>query len=128
MQAGEQQGARVTVVVDREFGERLLSVHPEAPLWVIRSATNTPLVQQVWAEAKSSRTGCRVTEFVAEEPAPEDALVRVLGMVEEHHPDWSELTVVGAAASATLEKTLARYGFSRVEPNERGFTAFQDGD
>lgn len=50
----------------------------------------------------------------------EDAAVGVLGIIAEHHPQWTEVEVVGVELSPLLMMTLQGAGWA-AETHSRGF-------
>jgi hypothetical protein len=44
---GRRRLPSVLVIVDREFGERLLHVEPGRPVWIVMSPTNDPAIQLI---------------------------------------------------------------------------------
>lgn len=50
-----------------------------------------------------------------------NALLNVLDTVDQHHPGWLQLHVIGCKADRELLATLAGYGNGSVEETPNGF-------
>jgi hypothetical protein len=119
----------VTVVVDPEFGIRLLELMSEESIWIVDSPANTPIVQTIWKE-KESETTAELTSFKVDKNGnPEDWLISELTTIDLHHgeyshdPAWSVLNAIGISWSDRIARELAEFGFSRHAETPLGFIA-----
>ena len=121
---------RVFVVLDREYGERLLGPAGKGPVWVVDTALNRAEAQKLWAAHPSRSYLDAVTTFkTGDNCSPEETLINELDTIDEHHgiysadPPYTVLEVIGTAATERIRAELARFGFNRFEPSPDGFRA-----
>jgi len=112
----------VGVVVDPEFGSRVVTLAREMYLWVRGSPANLAAVDAVRA------SGTEITSFVASsEDSPEEAVLGILADVDLHHgpysqaSPWAEVFVFGASSTPEIRSLLAEIGFGEPEPTTEGF-------
>jgi hypothetical protein len=123
---------KVGLVVDREFGDRMVDLARSFHLWVVESPTNSGVVRRIWnAEARShddDALGSGVTSFEASESeSPEEMSVRISGDLDEHHgefahdPPWSEIEVYGATLTESVKQAFRAIGATVFERTRDGF-------
>lgn len=101
---------RVFVIFDPEFGPELRDVPMSAPIWIVESFTNNPIIAECWQEKLGNITSFRP-----------QSLGQLIYTVDQHHPGWRELNIIGS----TMENdssALDDYGTGSFEPTARGFT------
>jgi len=114
----------VAVVVDRNFGDRAITLAERIPVWVVTSETNRPVVEALWARHKANPSDCSVTIFNRNaKHSSEDILLTELGTIDLHHPSWSVMEVYGVARTPLLTKTLQEFGVTDYEDWADGFVA-----
>jgi hypothetical protein len=120
----------VGIVVDPSFGERLHSVIARMPTWVVDTPANRAAAEAHWkTQAGETHTIGLTTFRVDPGQGPEEWCAEVLGLVIEHHGEYSHdppvsvLEVIGARPVEQLVNALADYGFAQVSPTPEGFTA-----
>jgi len=109
-------GERVCIIFSPEFGFRLDALDKTAPIWIIQSPTNNPII----AELRKSKS-VNISSFV---PQAFDELIET---VDEHHPRWGQLELYGlsvqdaAAAIQGFNGTLSAMsdGFYSRKNNSR---------
>jgi hypothetical protein len=119
---------RVTVILDREFGERLrLS---GSPIWIELSPTNEPIVRELWKEQPEPNHLLGVTGLPFQpEVCAEDRLLSELDTIDLHHGPYStpepytELVVIGCTMRPDIRAALANVGFDCFEEDQHGFRA-----
>jgi hypothetical protein len=121
----------VALVLDPEFGERLVDLSRRIHVWVVDTTTNRRVAARVWREAAgvhSFESG--ITTFKERAGASAAEIVRgQLPAIDLHHgaqshsPPWSVLEVYGAPPSAALRAILREYGFTDVRATPHGFVA-----
>lgn len=130
---------RVGIVVDPQFGERVLPLARQFHLWVAASDANTPAIRAAWAQEVASDVsddalGDGVTSFetLAAE-SPEEACLGILETVDAHHcdsshaPPWSEIEVFGSSLSPRLREAFEEFGAEEFLPTPSGFIARRPG-
>jgi hypothetical protein len=93
---------KVMLIFDEAYGGRAERVLGNA-FWLIDSPANRPVAEQAW---KAASTDPNSALFKGHPPA---TVQDVLGKVQDidlHHPEWSEIVVVGAEPTAELTSEL----------------------
>jgi hypothetical protein len=109
----------VRVIVDSAFGERLAALSQDSPIWIVQSAVNTPVVQRLWQEKVGE-----ITSFVeSNEGDAESDLIEILGTVDLHHPDYTNIEVIGCLPSEPICTELEALGLQIISSNHEGFLA-----
>jgi hypothetical protein len=121
---------RVSVVVDREYGERLSELARTGPVWIVDTPNNRAAAQKIWAVDNSRSHLDGVTTFkTGNDCSCEDTLINELDTIDLHHgtysanPPYTVLDVVGAVMSERLKTELAKFGFDEFEATAEGFCA-----
>jgi hypothetical protein len=106
----------VGIVVDPTFGERIHTLAPKMPLWIVDTPINRAAAESHWRQQPEDS----VTTFKVNPGAsPEDWCAGVLGTVIEHHGDYSHdppvssLEIIGAQPVGSLVATFAGMAFLR---------------
>jgi len=100
---------RVRIILDPTFGAQLEQLHDSAPIWIVQSAANDPVIAKLWKSKAGNITSFRPQEFG-----------QLIDTVDQHHPGWSELHVFGLNAHDGA-RALAEYGNGMITPSEQGF-------
>jgi hypothetical protein len=123
---------KVSVVVDREFGEQLARLTPGEPVWIVDTPVNKPVAQRLWTEQPQSSSLTGITTFDASHStSPEDIVASMLGAIDLHHgvysagPPFTVIEIFGARLTDKLKAELFEYGFSEFEPSSTGFRAIR---
>ena len=120
---------RVRVIVDPGYGERLTSLPPGEPVWIVESPINTPVAQRLWSERPNETAVTGITTFVSHPGTPEDNFLAVLDEVDEHHgvfsadPPYTLLDVIGCPASDSIIEALTKLSFRVTENVAHSFHA-----
>lgn len=118
----------VAIVVDPAYGGQLADVAARVPVWV----ADTPENRAAATRLRADTTGAihEVTTFrVSPDDGPARWCAEVLPAVMDHHagagphPRAGVLEIIGTPLDAPLTEALASYGFTRLEPTERGARA-----
>ena len=120
----------VAIVLDPEYAAGLHVLARRAPLWVIDSALNRPVIEQLWTTRRRERTDWEITVF-REVPglSPEAHLAGVLKSVEDQlhldpdQPRHSAVEVIGLGVSADVPDVLRERGFGPARATADGFRA-----
>jgi|SRR5271169_1302595 len=121
---------RVFVVVDRDYGQRLCELAQTGPVWIVDTAVNRTVAQEIWAADPSrSHLECVTTFKVPDGSSSEDILINELDTIDLHHgthsanPPYTVLDVIGAAMTAKVRAELAQFGFDEFQETPQGFRA-----
>ena len=121
---------RVIVVLDRDYGRRLIELAQTGPVWIVDTAANRTAAQQVWAADPNRSHLEGVTTFKFEESSSsEDILINELDTIDLHHGTYSAnlpytvLEVIGTPISPRLKAALSQFGFDEFQETARGFLA-----
>ena len=121
---------RVFVVVDREYGERLLELVQMGPVWIVDTPANRTVAQQIWAATpeRSHLDGVTTFKFV-ETSSSEDIVINALDTIDLHHgtysanPPYTVLEVIGSEITAKLKAEFSQFGFNEFQEIAQGFRA-----
>jgi hypothetical protein len=123
---------RVAVVLDRYFGDRLLALTQDGPVWIIDSPDNQTAAQGCWNRNPVASHLEGITLFKSfDSTSPEDALIANLDTIDLHHGEYSApvpysvLQIIGTPKTARIEASLLEYGFDHLEDTPDGFRAIR---
>jgi hypothetical protein len=110
---------RVAIVVDRQFGDRLLPIAERLHVWICHSSVNRAAAEAVWKTHAGHLHDLNfgVTIFnCSQNESAEDMVLRNLGTIDEHHgehshdPPWSIIEVVGCQVTELIRNAFATFG------------------
>lgn len=114
----------LAVVVDRDFGNRLLELAQRLHVWICTSEKNRQAFESVCEQAGTYSTDEGATIFnAAEGESPGGLVMNMLPIIEEHHPSWSVLEIYGTACTPALREVLREYGFTELQEGMNRFIA-----
>jgi hypothetical protein len=116
------RATKVTLVLDPTLGGSIASL--DLPLWVCDSPINRPVVERLRSER--AHGGTALTVFTPTGSSPEQVCADIVATVDEHHPGWTELAVVGASASPDVRASLASFEPGRFVETGVGFSFVRD--
>lgn len=130
---------RILVVLDPDYGARLLDLPEGQPAWVLESPVNMPVIEERYLAARDDDylTGIStmLSSFNVGETREEQFLDHWLGTIDQHHNadstdlPYTVLDVVGVPLSQRIRKVLmSEFGFETCEPTETGFVATRSED
>jgi hypothetical protein len=118
----------VSIVVSRNFGQRLRDLSQRMHVWVCDTPPNRRVAESCWQLPVEDPLEQGVTTFkVADSDTPEAMLLEVLDTVDLHHgtyshdPPWDSLLIIGCAPTPAVRKALAELGVDRLVEVEDGF-------
>lgn len=120
---------RVSVVLDCGFGERLITLAQNGPVWIIDNPDNQAAAETCWNLNPIARYLNGVTVFKGFDTSPEDTLIGNLGTIDLHHGEYSAptpysvLEVIGVLRTPRIEVELAEYGLDLLADTPDGFRA-----
>lgn len=124
----------IAIVVDEEFGSRLLSLATRTRVWAVDSVPNRRFADRLSEKARALGEATGVTLVRAAEGA--DGVQTCLDMlyrVEAKHgvytsnPPYGEIELIGVSEhdAGSVRQELERLGFSVFEPTSNGLRAFR---
>ena len=119
----------VAIVVDPEFGERLLSLAEETPVWIADTPANRSVAEALWSSTGAGVARNVTTFKVDPGKTGEDWCLNILSQVDLHHGHYSQssaysaLDVIGAHLTPELRDALAEYGLTSCAERSGGFRA-----
>lgn len=119
----------VEIVVDPEFGERLLSIDSGATVWIADTPVNRPVAESVWSSIAGAGSPSITTFKVDRNKTPEQWCRGILPSIDLHHgqysqtPAYSIVDVIGAGLTPELREAFAEYGFASFAERSDGFRA-----
>jgi len=108
---------KVTLVLDASCGESLAAL--DQPLWVCDSPVNRPVAERLWSKPKLDLMAVTVFKMVSE--SQDEIGADVIPAIDQHHPEWTEIAVVGAHLTASLRATFDPYGPGQFVESQAGF-------
>lgn len=123
--SGRETATPVAIVVDPDYGDRIIHLESEMPVWAVKSPVNSA----AW-DPKTSRHSNSALFSVGNTAARAENLTGVLVDIDEHfgpdsnpqHP-YLGIYVVGVALSPALEQRLQSAGFRNFRQARDGFEA-----
>ncbi len=118
---------RVGLVVDREFGNRVLALAAHMHVWVVDSPTNRVVADAIWSTDSGGAENCLnkgVTLF--ETPigqAPEVIVSDIFDTILDHHSEWAdnspmtELEIYGLPDTEANDAALNTLGLDVIDRN-----------
>ena len=102
----------VILVVARSYGEQLQNLPLGVPAWVVKSPSNEPFIKKLWNESPNADRFTGITSFNdTAETTPDELAASMLDIIEEHHPQWNTLQIIGTQMTKSLDETLNELGF-----------------
>jgi hypothetical protein len=125
---------KVAMVLDREFGNKLVALSRKIHAWVCDSPTNLKVVNKIRKDIKEFSMESGVTNFkVSKDDSAEDMFMNLIDAVDLHHgkfshsPPWSILEVYGLRLSPVVEAKLHEFGPGKFEKMTNGFIFYREG-
>lgn len=124
--------SQLALVVDYQFGERLLPLARSMPVYVVTSPQNSAAVDAAWNELSSREgflTAFGATGFQANQADLDEVIAEQLEFIESVHGyeggerPYTRLHIYGVRGSDALDAVLAEYGFLHLEPTDYGLFA-----
>ncbi|HEY0140098.1 MAG TPA: hypothetical protein VGF48_04325 [Thermoanaerobaculia bacterium] len=113
---------RLTIVLDREFGDRLEKLAFQRPVWIVESSANRTAAEAAWLRS-SEWPQISVTVFRPLPDAPSkgdwEAFLAQLAL----HDPVTSMDFVGAPLTLPLRAALTEAGFGEIVEGGDGFRA-----
>jgi hypothetical protein len=116
----------VAIVLDPNYAERIVELARQCHVWLVKSASNDPVVAVLWRDGGDYSLEEGVTTFSPKE-TPEASFISILDEVEVHHGDYSHdpplsvIEVIGLEPTEAVRDELSSYGFGDIELSAEGF-------
>lgn len=124
--------ARVFVVLDREYGERLQGLDRSGPVWIVDTPPNRKAAEKIWTAQPDLDHLDGVTTFKIEiNDSLEDNLIQELDTIDLHHgvhssdQPYTILEIVGTQPTERIKGELSRHGFREFQATKQGFVAIR---
>lgn len=121
--------ATIAIVVDTDFGDRLLRLATQMPVWIVDTSANHSWAESIWSNDASNTSN--LTTFRVTGGEPSDWVVMILPQVELHHgqhsqsPPYRALEIFGTEADDGLRRVFSGYGFTISDERIDGFRALR---
>ncbi len=122
-----EANASVAIVVDPNFGDRLLPLANQMSVWIADTPTNRASAESVWSQPRS--TELNVTTFRVAGDDASKWCCAILPQVALHHgnysqsPGYDSLEVFGTGVNSDLRDAFSSYGFTISSESPDGFRA-----
>ena|SRR5882724_2940858 len=122
-----ESNASIAIVVDPNFGERLLSLASQMPVWIVDTPSNRTCAKAFWSHASSVRS--RVTTFRVTGDDSEEWCQTIFPQVDLHHGEYSQSPIYDSVdvfvvdPTADLRDAFSKYGFTILSERPNGFRA-----
>jgi len=120
----------VTVVLDRDFGDRLLAIDATTPVWIVDTPLNRAATRKRWSERGTGSHLHGVTMFkIFNSDSAEEIFLRELSTIDLHHgiysadPPYTILDVIGASLTERIKAKMEEFGFDEFQSTAEGFWA-----
>ena len=118
---------KVTLVYDRNFGERLPSIASVSHVWIVDTPANRIFAEDYWRRRSDDDLTGTITTFKVPEGTTD--CPDILDTIDLHHgvlssnPPYAVFEVIGLPLSPQLKSRIRKLGFTLFEPTADGFFA-----
>jgi hypothetical protein len=121
----------IALVLDQNFGTRVLELAKQMPVWIVESEENDSAVKQT----RSALGGmAHITSLLlGKGESASDACLRALYEIDEHHgpssldAPYDRVLVFGCVPHLITSEVMNDLGFARVSKTDSGFYAEKQG-
>ncbi len=117
---------RVFLIVDRNFGDRAGDIAQLGPIWMVKSGTNEAVAKRLWQTPNLPAD--HVTVFDSKKMSAEDLCIGQLDNIDQHHPVWNSIEVIGAHPTERIRSALKEYGPGDYDLHPEGFVFHRSGN
>jgi hypothetical protein len=108
---------KVAVVVEPLYNE-LAPLVSKMPVWIVESSENKSSATKIWAQ-KSDASQTDLTTFKVQDTSErQENCLDIIKVIELHHPEMSELLVVGLEATESLRQGFLDIGYLLENSND----------
>jgi hypothetical protein len=102
---------KVAVVVEPRYDGVALLVS-KMPVWIVESSENKSNATKIWAR-KSGAPSTDLTTFKVQDVTQrQENCLNIINVIELHHPEMSELIVIGLEVTESLRQGFLDMGYS----------------
>src|SRR4030095_16324319 len=122
---------KVSLVLDRNYGERVHSLIATGSVWVVDTAANRMAATEYWElEPRSERQASVTTFKYVEDDSASATCLKILNVIDLHHGKYSGgysvLEIIGAPLGEELQSAITGLGFTKFESTADGFGASRE--
>jgi hypothetical protein len=110
----------VAVILDPSFGEKLDELARMQPVWLFDSRANRKAAELLWTGKTLPPDWVTIFDCAAT-TSRTGVLLDVLDSLNEHHPSWRRLHVIGVELNSAIDAALALCGNGIIEQSDAGF-------
>ena len=121
---------KVALVLDPDFGERVIQLAERMPVWIIDSPKNCSVIEKARSVESFGAGGERITTFKAKERELYAAVCeRIVQSLDDHYNEnsqslgYSELEVTGVSLSEVSLRPFLELKFDQFLVTSTGFIA-----
>jgi hypothetical protein len=124
----EKTNATVAIVVDPDFGDRLLALASQMPVWIADTPANHTCAESLWSSDAQKQTN--VTTFRVTGGDAADWCRMILAQIDLHHgehsqsPPYRSIEVFGAAATTDLRRCFRNMALQYWRNDRMAFAPF----
>ncbi|MGY2224948.1 hypothetical protein ACW9IK_19865 [Pseudomonas gingeri] len=117
--------ANITLILDADFGERVIALAKTMPIWIISSKLNDPAVEK--ARHLLHETANITTVLARNTESAGDICLRALYDIDEHHGvdstsiPYQEILVFGLSPEVLTPEIIHDLGFHSINKTDFGF-------
>jgi hypothetical protein len=101
---------KVAVVVEPRY-DRLALLVSKMPVWIVESSENKSSAIKIWAR-KSGAPSTDLTTFKVQDVTQrQENCLDIINVIELHHPEMSELLLIGLEATENLRQGFLNMGY-----------------
>jgi hypothetical protein len=121
----KEQSVTVTVVLDPEYGDRMLEAAIVGPVWLTSGAANRAAAENYW-RTRANRSANVVTYWSAQRTGRTTGeWLSILDDLDLHHPGFDSLHVIGIGRSEAATAALQEFDFEVVGSEPSSFRAIR---
>ncbi len=94
----------VTLILDKSYALRAIGDAERGPVWLVKSPKNAEAAKELWHIFEGC--GVWITVFDPHGESAEEVCLNVIPEIDIHHPELSELVVVGVSLTPRMRTVL----------------------
>lgn len=121
---------RIALILDPNYGHRLISLCLDMPVWIINSSENLCVINQL--RENDSHRDIQITNFSLNEgESLSHACERIIESLDQHYNEFAldggyvELDVIGVTLNEVSKQPFSDLGFTQFAKTDDGFVAYK---